>query len=62
MSTALVFLLVQALRRTFLNHGIREVELSWVLESNERMRRVIESLGGRAYKRYRIYEKELAAA
>ena len=57
--TALVFMLIQALRAAFMRRGIRTVELSWILESNERMRRIIESLGGEPYKRYRIYEKNL---
>lgn len=32
-------------------------ECSWVLETNVAMRRPIERLGGRAYKRYRIYDR-----
>ena len=39
--------------------GIEEVEMSWILEDNTPMRNVIESLGGEAYKRYRIYSKLL---
>jgi hypothetical protein len=39
--------------------GIKEVELSWILEDNMRMRNIIESLGGRVYKTYRIYSKQL---
>jgi hypothetical protein len=35
------------------------VELSWVLEDNLGVRRILEALGGAAYKRYRIYEKAL---
>ena len=34
-------------------------EASWVLDSNERMKQVIERTGARLYKRYRIYEKPL---
>jgi hypothetical protein len=33
--------------------------MSWILEDNDGMRNIIETLGGRAYKRYRIYEKNL---
>ena len=40
--------------------GIKEVELSWILEDNKRMRGLIEAIGGTVYKRYRIYQKELA--
>ncbi|MEM8793210.1 MAG: dATP pyrophosphohydrolase [Pseudomonadota bacterium] len=39
--------------------GIREIELSWLLEDNWPVRRVIERLGGQLSKVYRIYEKRL---
>jgi hypothetical protein len=37
-----------------------DAELSWILEDNLPMRRIIESLGGKPYKTYRIYEKPIA--
>ncbi len=40
--------------------GVQRAELSWVLESNRPVRALIETVGGIPYKRYRIYEKELA--
>jgi hypothetical protein len=46
-------------RQPALKRGIKEVELSWILEDNMRMRNIIESLGGRVYKTYRIYNKQL---
>jgi hypothetical protein len=39
--------------------GIEEVELSWILADNLGMRNIIESIGGVAYKRYRLFEKTL---
>ncbi len=57
--TALTYLLIDALRAPVANRGVHEVEMSWILEDNTPMRRVIESLGGLAYKRYRILEKTL---
>jgi hypothetical protein len=39
--------------------GFRRGELSWVLEDNKPMRRMIELSGGTVRKTYRIYEKEL---
>jgi len=39
--------------------GVRESEASWILEDNVMMCRVLEAIGGRVYKRYRIYEKEV---
>ena len=41
--------------------GFRSIELSWILEDNLPMRRVLERLGARTYKTYRIYGKKLAA-
>jgi len=37
----------------------RSVELSWILEDNLPMRRILERLGASAYKTYRVYEKTL---
>jgi hypothetical protein len=42
--------------------GFRSVELSWILEDNLPMRRILERLGARAYKTYRVYGKRLALA
>jgi len=39
--------------------GVVRGELSWVLEHNTRMRRIIEIMGCIPYKTYRVYEKEL---
>ena len=41
--------------------GYRTAEASWILEDNWEMRRPLEKMGADAYKRYRIYERELAA-
>lgn len=54
------FLIIEAMRQQGLKKGMREIELSWILEDNLPMRQIIETLGGRAYKTYRIYEKSLA--
>ena len=45
--------------RAALAKGYKRMEGSWVLESNTMMNRIIERLGGRRYKTYRIYEKPL---
>lgn len=39
--------------------GITFAELSWVLEANAAMRKPLERLGGRVYRRYRLYEASL---
>jgi hypothetical protein len=56
----IAYLIIDRLRRAALERGIERVELSWILEDNWPMRRVIESLGAVAYKTYRIYGKALA--
>jgi hypothetical protein len=39
--------------------GVEEVEMSWILEDNTRMRHILEASGSRIYKTYRVYEKTL---
>ena len=39
--------------------GVRESEASWILEDNIQMCRVLEAIGGKPYKTYRIYQREL---
>ena len=56
---ALAFMVIDATRQGVVRRGIREVELSCILKDNDGMRNIIETLGGRAYKRYRLYEKNL---
>ena len=36
--------------------------MSWVLENNEAMCRMLSAIGGQVYKRYRIFEKDLIDA
>lgn len=56
---ALAFMVIDAARQGVIRRGIRDVELSWILEDNDGMRNIIETIGGRVCKRYRIYEKAL---
>jgi hypothetical protein len=51
-------LLIEGLKVGF-EAGVRESEASWILEDNVVMCRVLEAIGGRPYKRYRIYERKL---
>lgn len=55
----LAFMVIDAARIPGIKRGIREVDLSWILEDNKAMRNIIESIGGEPYKRYRIYQKDL---
>jgi len=45
--------------RDALDLGFTECEMSWILEENDLTQRAAKMMGGRPYKRYRIYEKEL---
>ncbi|MGQ9555312.1 MAG: N-acetyltransferase [Anaerolineae bacterium] len=49
---------VHSARKAFAK-GYRECEMSWILETNTMMNRIIERLGGHIYKTYRIYDKAL---
>ncbi len=52
-------LLIRELIRHGSARGIGRAELSWVLEDNQAMRGALERLGGRVYRRYRLYEAPL---
>lgn len=56
----LPFLIIDAMRTEARQLGYERAELSWILEDNLPMRRINESLGGVAYKTYRVYRKALA--
>jgi hypothetical protein len=55
----LAFMVIDAVRKSLHAHGVKDVEMGWILEDNDGMRNIIETIGGKAYKRYRIYQKEL---
>ena len=55
----LAFVVIDAVRKALHARGVRDVEMGWILEDNEGMRNIIETIGGVAYKRYRVYEKGL---
>ena len=52
-------LLLLQLVETAYQKGYRFGEMSWILESNDKVQRSIELLGGEVYKTYRIYQKPL---
>jgi hypothetical protein len=47
------------LRETHVKRGVTRAELSWILEDNLAMRRMIETMGAVPYKTYRVYERSL---
>lgn len=58
-ASAIAGLLVSRLYEAARREGYENVELSWVLENNRPTRKLIETIGGTPYKRYRIYGKPL---
>jgi GNAT superfamily N-acetyltransferase len=60
--SALTFLIVDAVRHKLFERGIKEVEMSWILENNTGMRGFLENvIECSVYKRYRLYRKTLKA-
>ena len=59
MGAALAFGVIFSNQKYGIDRGIKQLELSWILEDNKGMRNIIESIGGRVYKTYRIYSKLL---
>ncbi len=51
-------MIVEVARASF-RSGYEHCEMSWILESNDMMNRIIERLGGEVYKTYRVYEKPI---
>lgn len=51
--------IIHSFQRHGVPKGVEQAELSWILEDNLPMRRMIETLGGIAYKTYRVFEKPL---
>ena len=56
---ALAFLVIHDLRQAVIGRGMTGVEMSWILEDNQGMRSILERIGSRLYKTYRIYRKQL---
>ncbi|MEM7043077.1 MAG: hypothetical protein AAF543_09730 [Pseudomonadota bacterium] len=57
--SALLPLLLKSLHRGLVAEGFERIEMSWILDDNMPMRRVLEGLGAEAYRTYRIFEKPL---
>ena len=56
---ALAFGVIDSIKAYHQQHGYSKAELSWVFEDNRPVRKIIETVGGVPYKRYRIYAKAL---
>lgn len=58
--TGLSYLLYSELERNAIEQGYEWGETSWQLEDNEAINRFVESVGGKIYKKYRIFERRIA--
>ena len=56
---ALALLVIHDLRQPVIARGITGVEMSWILDDNQGMRSILDRIGSRLYKTYRIYRKQL---
>jgi hypothetical protein len=56
---ALALSVMRSVREFNFSRGVVDSELSWILERNDRVRHVIEMVGGVPYKTYRVFEKPL---
>lgn len=59
LGAALALAVVERVRQAQKALGVEGGELSWILEDNLPMRRMIEQFGGVAYKTYRVYQRGL---
>ncbi|MFW6124346.1 MAG: hypothetical protein ACOC5G_03910 [Acidobacteriota bacterium] len=57
--TGLSYLLYSRLYKNGLKKGYTWAETSWQLEDNEAVNKFVMSIGGRVYKKYRMYQKNI---
>ncbi|NIA71501.1 N-acetyltransferase [Pelagibius litoralis] len=60
LGATLAFAVIDRILQAQRSLGVESAELSWILEDNQPMRRLIEHLGGVVYKTYRLYQRELS--
>jgi GNAT superfamily N-acetyltransferase len=58
---AVAMAMIEQIRQNGVANGVSHAELSWILEDNPRMIGILEQIGSRNYKTYRIYGKSLTA-
>lgn len=59
LGAALAFSVITAGQPYGIKRGLKQIEMSWILEDNKGMRNILEAIGSRLYKTYRIYGKDL---
>ncbi len=61
MGALIAFSMIDAVRWPLHENGIREVEMSWILETNAGMNGLIKAMGGDCYKEYQMYRRILSS-
>ena len=59
LGATLALMVISPIHKRAREKGIKDMDMSWILEDNQGMRKIIESIGSTLYKRYRIYQKDL---
>ncbi|MEE4295789.1 MAG: N-acetyltransferase [Wenzhouxiangella sp.] len=59
LGAAISFGMIDHIRHALHRDGVEQVEMSWILEDNQGMNSLIKAMGGRLYKRYRMYAKQI---
>ena len=54
-------MLIEGFKRA-IELGCKDVEASWILEDNTMMCRLLETIGGKVYKTYRLYDRDVNRA
>jgi len=58
----LALLVIDVARQEVIPLGVKDVEMSWILEDNAGIRNILETIGGVVYKRYRMFEKSFSGS
>jgi len=59
MGGAIAMTMIEMTRQEAVRIGCTHAELGWVLEDNTRLTKILEAIGCKHYKTYRVYEKEV---
>lgn len=56
----LALTIIQLTRESQFARNVTSAELSWVLDSNERLKHLLQLIDAKVYKRYRLFERDIA--
>jgi GNAT superfamily N-acetyltransferase len=59
LGSTLALMVINAIREAHIKRGVKGCEMSWILEDNLRTRHIVETVGAKHYKTYRVYEKAI---